>query len=154
MDRVFYPKFIILTYGCWPPSEPVHPPSVSRSVLRGHEQGRSPFALGSGWAWEPLTIIGCIESNHCHSYDSQEQDEHREADLQWSPSLFLLRLWSIDISYIHLTFWSSSSPLASIPRSASPSPQNPFLLKEKLHSHNPLQSAGFGTLRAKNYHAT
>lgn len=63
-----------------------------------------PFALVSVCVRETLTIIGCIESDHGHSYDSQEQDKDREADLQWSPSLFLLWLWSIDISYIHLTF--------------------------------------------------
>lgn len=63
-----------------------------------------PSALVSVELGETLTIIGCIESDHCHGYDSQEQDKDGEADLQRSPSLFLLWLWSIDISYIHLTF--------------------------------------------------
>lgn len=51
-----------------------------------------------------LTVIGCIECYHRDSDDGEEKNEDRETDLQRGPSLFLLWLWSVDISYIHLTF--------------------------------------------------
>ena len=61
-------------------------------------------AFTSAAAWEELTVVVCVERYHRHCDDGEEQDQDRETDLQWGPSLFLLWLWSVVISYIHLTF--------------------------------------------------
>ena len=51
-----------------------------------------------------LTVIGGVERDGRHGDDGEEHHEDGEADLQRGPSLLLLRLWGVNVSYVHLTF--------------------------------------------------